>query len=405
MSDEQKQPDPDRKPSRLRRAWWATAKVVLPACATFFVGALLATALSPLGVKDPNPLVEVKVERVEVPVAVIGDGPPGAVEYTPTFGWVENPAVIADNLNPVWTDQFDRTPAGMAVMGDEDVFLWRAVRKVANKGPPWYPNVDQQSVGCCVGCGWKHCTDICQASQILAGKRAEWKPVSVEAIYGASRVEIGGGRISGDGSVGAWAKAAVERYGTLPMEKFPTGHDLTVFSPARAREWGRTGIPDALEPQAKEHPVKGCALVKSWTDVKKAIQQGYPVAVCSNRGFTMERDRDGFARPQGVWNHCMAIIGVRNGAREGGFILNSWGDRAHTGPVWPEDMPVAGFWASADTIDAMVRQGDSFALSDMVGFPARRVPLNWFIRIHGPDRADAFARRLAIRPLEVSLAC
>jgi hypothetical protein len=75
----------------------------------------------------------------------------------------------------------------------------------------------------------------------------------------------------------------------------------------------------------------------------------------------------------------MAIIGVRSGVNEGAFILNSWGDRAHTGPAWPGDMPVAGFWADAAVIDRMVRQGDSFALSNLQGFPARRVPLNWFI--------------------------
>lgn len=301
----------------------------------------------------------------------------GVPDYSPTTGWVKDPDVIAINLDEEKTLQFRNTPAGKAVLGDEDVYLWQAIRKVNNKGPPWYPNVNQQNVGCCVGCGWKHVADICQAVQILSGVRGEWKPLSVEVIYGASRVEIGGGRISGDGSIGRWARDATMKVGVAPQAKYGS-YDLTEFSPARAREFGRKGVPDDIEKVSNLHPVKSAALVKSWADAKGSLQQGYPIAVCSDQGFRMERDADGFCKPQGTWNHCMAIIGFRNGRRPGGFILNSWGDQAHTGPVWPSDAPVAGFWADADVIDGMLRQGDSFAVSELVGFPARKPP-DWFV--------------------------
>jgi hypothetical protein len=306
-------------------------------------------------------------------------------EYAPTFGWHYDPDAISENQDPDKTLQFAATPAGRAVTGDEDVFLWQAVAKAAAGGFPW---VNQESVGCCVGCGFKHCVDVLLAVQIAQGRAAEWKPVSVEVIYGGSRVEVGGGRISGDGSVGAWAAQWVKTYGVVPMEKFDAA-DLSTFSPARAREFGRRGVPDALEPAAREHPVKGVALVTTWADVKRAVQQGYPVAVCSDQGFRMERDADGFCRKQGTWYHCMAVIGVRGGARPGGFVLNSWGDRAHTGPVWPAGAPAAGFWADSQTIDRMVRQGDSFALSDAVGFPARK--LDWIIRAAPARERDPFA--------------
>lgn len=302
----------------------------------------------------------------------------GVPDYTPTTGWVRDQDVIDVNLDEAKTLQFYNTPAGKVAMGDEDVFLWQAVRKVNNKGPPWYPNINQGSVGSCVGAGTKHTIDICAAMQIVGGKRETWKPASAEVIYGGSRVEIGGGRISGDGSVGAWAARWVKEYGVVPMEKIGD-YDLTEYSAARARDFGRRGVPNVLEPLAKEHPVKGAALVRSWTDVKRGIQQGYPTMVCSDQGFKMERDRDGFCNPFGTWNHCMSIIGFRNGRRPGGFILNSWGDQAHTGPVWPADAPVAGFWVDADVIDRMVRQGDSFALSDMVGFPHRKPQPDWFV--------------------------
>lgn len=380
--------DEPKRPGRWKRGLHFTAAQFYAGIVQVVAGALLmlivCALLRPWSVEVPVPGPTVTVQG---PVIVLGPHPAG-VEYAPTMGWVPDAATIADNLNPTWTAQFDQTPAGRAALGDDDVFLWQAIKKVNPSNLPW--TVDQGPVGCCVGAGWAQAANVCQAMQILNGKRAEWKPLSAEVIYGNSRVEIGGGRISGDGSVGAWAKEAAEKCGMAPMERFASA-DLTAFSPSRARQFGATGVPRDINDVAKLHPVKGCALAKSWTDVKRAVQQGYPVAVCSNQGFTMQRDADGFCRPQGVWNHCMSIHAVRGGKRPGGFVLNNWGAKAHTGPVWPADMPVEGFWADADTIDRMVRQGDSFALSDLTGFPARKVPLDWFIV--APVRPDPFTFR------------
>ena len=69
----------------------------------------------------------------------------------------------------------------------------------------------------------------------------------------------------------------------------------------------------------------------------------------------------------------MAVIGVRGGERPGGFLLNSWGPEAHRGPRYPADAPGCGFWADADVLDRMLAQGDSWAFSRFVGFPAKRL--------------------------------
>lgn len=366
----------DEKPADWKQKYGPLIWYVVNRLAILALGALAAW----LGIPTE------KVEKViQVPVPMLDDGEHGQ-------GWLRDPDAIEENADPDRTLQFDATPAGRAVMGgDADVMLWRAVRKAGNLPADRYPNVDQQNVGCCVGCGWKHGVDVLMAVQIANGMRHEFKPVSVEVIYGGSRVEVGGGRVRGDGSVGAWAAKWCADYGVVPMGKYPAA-DLTTFSPARARQFGKSGVPDALEPLARQHPVKGTALVKTWADVKRAVGQMYPVVVCSDVGFDNRdgtvgtRDADGFIKPRGVWNHCMVIVGVRGGARPGGFILNSWGDAAHRGPVWPADAPKAGFWADADTIDRMVRQGDSFALSDLQGFPARDLPLDWFI--HARPRRD-----------------
>jgi hypothetical protein len=381
-------PDPVPTPPAPAPNWKQKYGPIILKVVLWLVGIGMGALASYLGIQAPPPLI-VQVPADPTPNEFAAKG---IRDYTPTMGWVRDQSSIEANADPLRTMQFSETDAGKFVMGDEDVFLWQAVRKINNKGPPWYPNVNQLNVGCCVGCGFKHCADIAQAMQIIQGKRADWKPLSVEVIYGGSRVEVGGGRISGDGSVGAWAAKWIKDYGVAPMEKYGD-IDLTTFSPARARDFGKRGVADVVEKVAKEHPVKGTAIVKSWTDVKRAIQQGYPVAVCSDQGFRMERDGTGRARPQGSWAHCMAIIGVRSGPNEGGFILNSWGDDAHTGPVWPADAPVAGFWADASVIDRMVKQGDSFALSDMVGFPHRDPKPDWFIK--------AAPRPELVRPLDL----
>ena len=358
----------------------------------------------------PPPVIVERAVPVEKPDQFAALGVPN---FTPTTGWVADADAIAANLDPERTLHFSMTPAGKAALGDEDVFLWQAVRKVNNKGPPWYPNVNQQSVGCCVGCGFKHAADVCQAMQIVRGQRAEWKPISVEVIYGGSRIEVGGGRISGDGSVGSWAAKWVKDFGVAPMERYGS-YDLTTFSPARAREFGRKGVPEDIEKIARDHPVKGTALVTSWTDIKRAVQQGYPVAICSDQGFRMERDATGRCRPQGRWMHCMCVIAVRGGRDEGGFILNSWGDNAHTGPVWPADAPTAGFWADADVLDRIAKQGDSFALSDMQGFPSRKLP-NWWVAVPARERLATLIAPVPVpftrfalrteRPITVQEAC
>lgn len=346
-----------------KSSWKANATLVLGAVAA------LTTILTYLKIQPP-PAAEIvnRVMQVEVPVAT-------AHGFTPEFGWVPpNNADMLVALDPTRTTHFGDTPAGKAVMaGDEDQFMYRMVRKACGITDNSYPNVNQLSVGCCVGCGNKHAIDITQAIQIvLYGRRDNFKPVSVEGVYGISRVEIGKRQIRGDGSSGAWAAQGVMKYGVLAMEKYP-GVDLSAFSPARARQWGDSGMPDDLEPLAKQHVVKSAALVRTYDELDKAIRQGYAGAICSNQGFTMQRDADGFCRASGTWAHCMCACGVRGGTRPGVLIMNSWGDQAHTGPVFPADMPTCCFWADKAVVQRMLAANDTYVMSDLVGFPKREV--------------------------------
>lgn len=324
--------------------------------------------------------VETKTEVVEAPD-----------QHDPTQfarGWVDDPEMISAFNVKVGTPQFANTPAAKVSLGNEDRFLWRAVRLAGHFAGDAYPNVNQKNVGCCVGCGWKHTCDVAHAINIANGHPATWKPISVEVIYGGSRIEIGGGKMRSDGSVGAWAKEFVLTYGVVPMDKYDDA-DLTIFSPDRARSFGKSGVPKGIETVARLFPIKEAAQVRSADEGVKAIQQDYPIAVCSNVGFnnpdgtTGTRDSNGFIKARGSWAHCMCAIGYRT-TPPGVFILNSWGDDAHKGGVYPPDQPKAGFWIDLATFDKMLKQGDSYAVSSVQGFPAKKLGApDWFAKARG----------------------
>lgn len=237
----------------------------------------------------------------------------------------------------------------------------------------------KQLHGTCVGESSALGADFTCIGDILAGDREEWKGKhSVEVQYALSRVEVGGGRIRGDGSTGAWAAEAATRYGFVLRGKYGD-YDLTEPRHDLAKLWGDRGCPDELEVIAKQHPIKTATLCKSAAEAADAIANGYPVVVCSNRGFAMTTDKDGFLPPRGQWAHAMLIVGVDTVSDRRAFeIANSWGDR------WVE---VRGqhklgtapgcFWADFNTVDQMLKQGDSYAFSGFDGYAKRELSHVW----------------------------
>ena len=311
----------------------------------------------------------------------------------PAFGWVNDPDAVQAVAAELPIPSFADTEAFQAGEdGPEDVFLWDACRKVTGD---LLPPRNQGQVGSCVAFGTASAIEHLQCVQIASGSREEYRDLAQEVIYGGSRVEVGGGRIAGDGSVGAWAARFVSKYGVVARGKYDS-IDLSKYDERRCRQYGDAGVPDPLESVAKKHPVKAVTNVKTWAECRSAVRNGYPVAVCSTQGFRMKRDADGFCPPQGSWAHCMAIVGVQGGRRPGAFILNSWGGSAHTGPVGAGDPSPAGFWADANVVDRMLRQGDSWAFSGVNGFPARK--LDWYAMVR-----DASQKRPQERFCEASL--
>jgi hypothetical protein len=264
------------------------------------------------------------------------------------------------------------------VADDRTVTLYDPLLKCM---PQWKRGA--QGIGSCVGWGWSLGVDVLAAVEVILKREPEsFGGRTLEAsVYAFSRVEARGKKRAGrsDGSYGGAAAKAVRDYGTLHYGIDYDGERFDSYSANREKSWGDTGVPDKLEPFAKEHRVGEVTVVDSFGAAAKAIQNGYPVPVCSGQGFTMNRDNDGFCRASGSWSHCMLFCGVRFD-RPGLLCANSWG-RSNSGPRYPKTMPDAfadcSFWVDASTADRMLRGRDSYAMSGYEGFAPRRID-QWF---------------------------
>ena len=302
--------------------------------------------------------------------------------FVPLFGYQPDPegaASFAASLpHPTLADAGPDLRAAKV-----DVHLERALLQVFST---WRRG--SQPIGSCVGWGFAMCVDVLAACDIVLRKEPEvWGGRTIEAsVYGVSRVEARGLSVNngGDGSTGFHAAKAVRDWGTLHYGRDYGGTRFDrQFTGTQEKAWGRNGMPDDLERFAKEQRCSEVTLVTSFDDCAKAISNGYPVALCSMRGFSMRfADRGslggGWLTPAGTWAHCMMGCAVR-WDRPAILVPNSWGD-CYSGKV-DERLPPAfartSGWVDAEVIDSMCRGRDSYALAGFSGFRATELPSNW----------------------------
>lgn len=296
-------------------------------------------------------------------------------------GWLDNPEVRASFRAKTPQPYFKMQAKGLLGTGQgRQVFLWKAL-EMAQKGPfaPEY-----QEIGDCVGQAATQGAQVLQALQSLNGG-FEWRgKLSTEIPYAGARVEVTLPHVvpryrrqylRQEGTNGAAIVEWMRDYGML-LRGVYHGHDLSTYNPKLATKWASgPGVPDELEPLCKEHPVKTGTLVTSWPEVCDSVASGYPVLICSDVGFEMETDDEGFLKPGSEpWYHAMLIWGIDSRSRRpGGNIVNSWGANWIKGRTHKLGSPAGAFWADAHIIDRIVKQGDSYALSNFVGYPRRRL--------------------------------
>jgi hypothetical protein len=283
-------------------------------------------------------------------------------------GWLHSPEEVEAVLSTMPRPLFAEAAPEIEGSGEnKTTLLYKAWKDVIGRYFP-YP---AQTIGCCVGRGFSEGIDLLECVEIAVGKEAEvFTPTSHEAVYGMARVDVGGQRGSyEDGAVGAWAAKAVTLIGTVSQDV------VGPYSDRLAKQWGAEGVPDEVKTRAAQHKVRTSSLVRTYAELEDALANGYPVTVCSDQGFSLQRDQQGFCRPEGRWMHCMVFVGVRTD-RPGALTLQSWGMSVPSGPL-DLDQPPNSFWADRQVVEHMLSMRDSWALSRFAGYPSQVLPAAW----------------------------
>jgi len=294
--------------------------------------------------------------------------------FVPLMGYAPNPRGTEEYLATLRHPTLASAGPKLKLDDKRDVFLGGALLAL---DPTWRRGAQQ--IGSCVGWGWALSATMLSACDIICrGEREGYGGRVLEAsVYGFARVEVQGKKnLGGDGSYGGAAAKAVTKFGTLHYGQDYGGQTFNASTGLLETNWGRNGVPDALEPYAAAHKVESAVLVNNFEDAAAAIQSAYPVATCSGQGFSMTMRNGGALTPAGHWSHCMMFGGVRWSPEPALYCCNSWGD-CYSGEVdatLPAVFQKCGGWVDADTCSAMLRGDDSFALSGYSGFAPRALP-------------------------------
>lgn len=262
----------------------------------------------------------------------------------------------------------------------KDALLWKFMYAASEKSGRGQYRIINQEIGDCVSHAYARAVECALAVEYMQGSATDWWPVSPESVY-AGRIDTGDASWS-DGWYGSSASKAVRDYGVLFKRKYEgegSGLDLTVYSGQRAKQMGARGLPKWIYAERKKHLVKEVALITSVAEAKAALANGYPIAICSNVGFEpvpTRRDQNGVATASGSWSHAKCICGYytiqgRRGEETIYVDFNSWGPNASTGPGGPHDIPGGAFGITEQTMQRILSQRDSYAVSGPRGFERR----------------------------------
>jgi hypothetical protein len=248
--------------------------------------------------------------------------------------------------------------------------------------------VNSIAVGNCVGNGGGQAVWYLSAVQAVKKGDIEAKLPFYLHPYGRSRYYSNNNRCQqGEGSWGGAMAKSVKEDGILPFD-YP-GLPQPDYKGGKGITWGQSNEMNwssgcaATNDQAsaaKKFVVQTTAQVKSSSDVKAALINGYSCTIASDwGGLSSPPVKDGVLlnRRATTWNHQMSILGYWNHPTLGEifWIMNSWGVDAHG--TDPAGGPPGGFWVLKAEIDYITGQDDSYAYSNFAGFPSQK--LDWMI--------------------------
>ena len=299
-----------------------------------------------------------------VATLAIGAGLAFGQQQTGPQGWAgEDVAAQArKDLGPDAPPELLIVGADRADTSNSYVALWHFAKRC--NGGKHLPNVAQE-VGDCTSWGFSNACNYSLSCQLVLGSaegkfRAAYPPYN----YGYARVQVGGGKIRGDGSVGAWNAKALELGGVCPSDE----PGVPAYSGSVARSWGKGGPPADMIALAKPFTAE-TRRITDWDAACQALANGWPIAVCSSAGFgrIVEANNRIEGRWSTSWAHCMCFVAMdTRPGREALYCLNSWGPSAHAKASRYAELdgaPPGGFWVLKADAEKMLRQGDSHAVS------------------------------------------
>lgn len=223
----------------------------------------------------------------------------------------------------------------------------------------------------CTSHGARNAVDTARAVEIdIKGEPESWLARgATEPIYGARGHSQGGMNV---GRAATW----VVKTGFLLRLKYDFA-DLSKYNFSTGDKWGSRGTPDAAQDEAKKHPCRYQARIRSVEEARDAIHNGYGILCGSKYGTDGRRDKRGVWKFNDSWNHCMFW-----GAADDGVVIpddlyflvvNSWGPFAK-GPMPEYGIPKGSGLVPSKDAEWMIENGECWAVGDFDGFPARELP-------------------------------
>jgi hypothetical protein len=307
-------------------------------------------------------------------------------------GWEYKPEVIDRVMaasTTVVNSIYDVNPELKGFGKGKVVLLASAFGKVLGKQPTYR----KQWIGSCVGRTGGMIGDVQAAIKAAAG-RIKWPGHTIAAAtYGPARVEIGygihGNRIRGDGAVVAYAVESMTQFGSLQEGRYDVGgklYDLTgrFDDDDLCAEWGRDGMPDALEPVARKFLFRKWAPCRSYEEARDGVAAGYSCWFGTNQGLWTRRlpatrDSSGFLEISGPTAHSWSVCGTIDDGKIVGLVEDNkqWADDWVAGPEGPYPIGAGRALVTPETFEAQIRNGEAYLVSEYEGFPIKEDELTW----------------------------
>ena len=257
--------------------------------------------------------------------------------------------------------------------------LWKHPDVVAANGRP-FTGIFQKT-GSCVGAGGGNCWMTLACVEAVRVGDPEMPLIPFWLLpYGRSRYYLGD-RSPGEGSSGGtFAKAATED-GTVPANSAglpqPVEDDgMLTWNRGAEMAWSDGDAKQTMDllSASRKHLVKSTAKCGSHTDVKAALQSGFPctgASMYAHNGGKVQSDPPVLlGGKSGSWSHQMSILGWMEHPKLGDlfWLMNQWGASAHG--KCPSGAPNGGVWITAKDCDFICRD-EVFAFSQFEGFPSQ----------------------------------